>query len=93
MIARILASTSQAKELVESQLTNLKHTFLAQNISVEKIEVSTQPQYQTERNLQRENEQHGQQSGRQQKEQNNQESNEDVSFTTTLLDELVNIKV
>lgn len=93
MIARILASTSQAKELVESQLTNLKHSFLAQNISVEKIEVSTQLQYQTERNLQRENEQHGQQSGRQQKEQNNQEPNEDVSFTTALLDELVNIKV
>jgi len=86
MIARILASTSQAKELVESQLSNLKHSFLAQNISVEKIEVSTQLQYQTERNLQRENEQHGQQSGRQQKEQDNQEPNEDVSFTTFLLD-------
>lgn len=94
MIAKILASTSQAKELVESQLTNLKHSFLAQNISVEKIEVSTQLQYQTEKNLQRENEQHGQQSGRQQKEQNNQEQNEDVSsFTTALLDELVNIKI
>lgn len=93
MIARILASTSQAKDLVESQLSNLKHSFLAQNISVEKIEVSTQLQYQTERNLQRENEQHGQQSGRQQKEQDNQEPNEDVSFTTALLDELVNIKV
>ncbi len=93
MIARILASTSQAKELVESQLSNLKHSFLAQNISVEKIEVSTQLQYQTERNLQRENEQHDQQSGRQQKEQDNQEPNEDASFTTALLDELVNIKV
>ncbi|WP_257215719.1 flagellar hook-length control protein FliK [Fredinandcohnia onubensis] len=93
MIARILASTSQAKELVESQLSNLKHSFLAQNISVEKIEVSTQLQYQTERNLQRENEQQGQQSGRQQKQQDNQEPNEDVSFTTALLDELVNIKV
>lgn len=94
MIARILASTSQAKELVESQLNNLKHTFLAQNISVDKIEVSTQLQHQTERSLQRDGEQQqGQKSGRQQKEQNPQEKNEDQSFTSALLDELVNFKV
>ncbi|MDR4886496.1 flagellar hook-length control protein FliK [Fredinandcohnia sp. QZ13] len=94
MIARIMASTTQAKELVESQLTNLKHTFLAQNISVEKIEVSTQLQYQTERSLQRESEQQqGQQSGRQPKENDQQETNEDHSFTSVLLDELVNFKV
>ncbi|MEH7222561.1 flagellar hook-length control protein FliK [Bacillus sp. JJ1566] len=94
MIARIMASSTQAKELVESQLTNLKQTFLAQNISVEKIEVSTQLQYQTERSLQRENEQQqGQQSGKQPKENNQQESSEDQSFTSVLLDELVNFKV
>ncbi|THE14471.1 hypothetical protein E1I69_04155 [Bacillus timonensis] len=94
MIARIMASTTQAKELVESQLTNLKHTFLAQNISVDKIEVSSQLQYQTERSLQRESEQQqGQQSGRQPKENNQQETNEDHSFTSVLLDELVNFKV
>ncbi|MFS0823609.1 flagellar hook-length control protein FliK [Bacillus sp. 1P02SD] len=94
MIARIMASTTQAKELVESQLTNLKHTFLAQNISVEKIEVSSQLQYQAERSLQRESEQQqGQQSGRQPKENNQQETNEDHSFTSVLLDELVNLKV
>ncbi|WP_223254369.1 flagellar hook-length control protein FliK [Bacillus sp. HNG] len=94
MIARIMASTTQAKELVESQLTNLKHTFLAQNISVEKIEVSTQLQYQTERSLQRESEQQqGQQSGRQPKENDQQETNDEHSFTSVLLDELVNFKV
>ncbi|MCC3357470.1 flagellar hook-length control protein FliK [Bacillus sp. REN16] len=94
MIARIMASTSQAKELVESQLSNLKLTFVAQNISVEKIEVSTQLQYQTERSLQRESEQQqGQHSGRQQKENNQQEANEEQSFTSALLDELVNFKV
>lgn len=94
MIARIMASTSQAKELVESQLTNLKQTFLAQNISVEKIEVSTQLQYQAEKNLQRESEQQrDQHSGRQQKQQNEQEPSEEQSFTAALLDELVNFKV
>ncbi|MEH7382526.1 flagellar hook-length control protein FliK [Bacillus sp. JJ1533] len=94
MIARIMASTTQAKELVESQITNLKHTFLAQNISVEKIEVTSQLQYQTERNLQRESEQQqGQQSGRQQKENHQQETNEEQTFTSVLLDELVNFKV
>ncbi len=94
MIARIMASTTQAKELVESQLTNLKHTFLAQNISVEKIEVSTQLQYQTERSLQRESgQQQGQQSGRQQRENNQQETKDEQSFSSTLLDELVNFKV
>ncbi|MEH7234770.1 flagellar hook-length control protein FliK [Bacillus sp. JJ1562] len=95
MIARILASSTQAKELVESQLTNLKQTFLAQNISVEKIEVSTQLQYQTERSLQRGNEQQqGQQSGKQPEESDQQETtNDDQSFTSVLLDELVNFKV
>ncbi|MEH7385733.1 flagellar hook-length control protein FliK [Bacillus sp. JJ1521] len=94
MIARIMASTAQAKELVESQITNLKHTFLAQNISVEKIEVSTQLQYQTERSLQRESEQQqGQHSGRQQKENKQQDTKDEQSFSSTLLDELVNFKV
>src|SRR5690606_18894540 len=97
MIARIMASTSQAKELLESQLANLRHTFIAQNISVDKIEVSTQLQYQTERNMQRENEhqqEQRQQSDRQQDEQSKQEhGGDETSFTSTLLNELVNFKV
>src|SRR5690606_35218041 len=97
MIARIMASTSQAKELLETQLANLRHTFIAQNISVDKIEVSTQLQYQTERNMQRENEhqqEQRQQSYRQQDEQSKQEhGGDETSFTSTLLNELVNFKV
>ncbi|WP_010282432.1 flagellar hook-length control protein FliK [Bacillus timonensis] len=94
MIARIMASTSQAKDLVESQLSNLKHSLQAQNISIEKIEVSTQLPSQTEKSLQRESEQQqGHHSGKQQKDQDKQETNEDQTFTAALHDELVNFKV
>ena len=42
MIAKIIASTSQAKELLDSQLQGLKQAFVNQNIPVEKLELSQQ---------------------------------------------------
>ncbi|WP_449540499.1 flagellar hook-length control protein FliK [Ferdinandcohnia sp. Marseille-Q9671] len=93
MIARIMATTSQAKELIESQLTNLKHSFLSQNITVEKIEVSSQLQYQTEEsNLYKDSEQQKRQPDQGKKENEQHETNEEQSFFS-FLDELVNIKV
>lgn len=40
MTAKILASTSTAKEMLDSQIQGLKHAFSSQNLHVEKIEVS-----------------------------------------------------
>ncbi|CAN7429591.1 flagellar hook-length control protein FliK [Rossellomorea sp. LjRoot5] len=40
MTAKILASTTSAKEMLDSQIHGLKHAFSAQNLNVEKIEIS-----------------------------------------------------
>ena len=39
MMARMMASTSMAKEMLDSQLQSLKLAFTQQNIPVDKIEV------------------------------------------------------
>ncbi|WP_230203659.1 flagellar hook-length control protein FliK [Bacillus massiliigorillae] len=55
MMAKIIASTKGAKELLDSQLQGLKQSFVNQNISVDKIEVSQNfTNFSQERNLQRE---------------------------------------
>lgn len=57
MMARIIASSSGAKELLDSQLNGLKQAFANQNISVEKLEISQSfTNLSQERNLQREQE-------------------------------------
>ncbi|MFS0865103.1 flagellar hook-length control protein FliK [Fredinandcohnia sp. 179-A 10B2 NHS] len=93
LIARIMASTSQAKELVESQLSSLKQSFIMQNISVEKIEITNQQLFQSERSLQRDAEQQKQQTPQQKDDRDNHDVNEEESFSSTLLDELLNIEV
>ncbi|MEI2663888.1 flagellar hook-length control protein FliK [Rossellomorea sp. LJF3] len=40
MTAKILASTTSAKEMLDSQIHGLKHAFSAQNLNVEKIEIA-----------------------------------------------------
>lgn len=40
MTARILASTALGKEMLDSQLTQLRHAFVQQNIQVDRIDVS-----------------------------------------------------
>ncbi|PWA13507.1 hypothetical protein DCC39_01040 [Pueribacillus theae] len=42
LIARITAQTETAKQLIESQLHQLRHAFIAQQINVEKIEIGQQ---------------------------------------------------
>lgn len=42
IIARILTSTSVAKDMMESQLNGLKHAFSSQNIQIERVEISQQ---------------------------------------------------
>lgn len=55
MMARIIASSNGAKELLDGQLHGLKQAFVNQNIPVEKVELSQQfSNLSQERNLQRE---------------------------------------
>ncbi|RWR14126.1 flagellar hook-length control protein FliK [Siminovitchia fortis] len=42
MIARILASTSMAKDLLDSQIHQLRQAFVQQNIQVDKVDISYQ---------------------------------------------------
>jgi flagellar hook-length control protein FliK len=78
---------------VESQLSSLKQSFIMQNISVEKIEITNQQLFQSERSLQRDTEQQKQQTPQQKDDKDNHDVNEEESFSSTLLDELLNIEV
>ena len=46
IIAKLLTTTTAAKELLESQLQSLKHAFSSQNIQVERIDISNGAQFQ-----------------------------------------------
>ncbi|MCA1053514.1 flagellar hook-length control protein FliK [Rossellomorea aquimaris] len=72
MTAKILAATSTAKELIDSQLQGLKHAFNAQNIQVDKIEVS-----QAISDPDRQNKGQSQQQSNDQPEHRHQESSKD----------------
>ncbi|MBE4908726.1 flagellar hook-length control protein FliK [Bacillus luteolus] len=92
MIARIIASSGAAKDVLESQIQSLKQSFLSQNIQVEKIEVSQQFQ-QPDRFLQKESQQHNGHGNRQMNDNNQQEESElNQSFESALQEEL-NVKV
>lgn len=93
MIARIIASSKTAKEVIETNLNSLRHVFTTQNISVEKFEIQYQGEGRFEESYKESNQQ-GDQSKR--KDQNvtnpnkgEDEDSEEVSFK----DELVNIMI
>lgn len=48
LIAKITAQSDAAKKLIESQLHQLRHALIAQNIQVEKIEITTSANVQQE---------------------------------------------
>lgn len=68
MTAKIIASTTQAKELLDSQMHGLKQAFVNQNIPVEKLELSQQfANLSQDRQLNREQgQQQGEQAGNEQ---------------------------
>jgi flagellar hook-length control protein FliK len=92
MIARIIASSGAAKDVLESQIQSLKQSFSSQNIQVEKIEISQQLQ-QSERSLQKDSGQNSGQGNRQMNEQNQQEESETTQSFETALQEELNVKV
>ncbi|WP_171050827.1 flagellar hook-length control protein FliK [Bacillus sp. BHET2] len=89
MTAKILASTSTAKEMLDSQIQGLKHAFSAQNLQVEKIEIA-QAFADTERPYKGQSQQHSSQQQKQnQSEQSEQREEEIQSFK----DYLVNTEI
>lgn len=84
MIARIITTSGTAKEALESQLNGLKQAFAAQNISVERIEISQQ-NLQQERFLNKDQHQQHRQPDRQQQDSNEEQADFNLSFEEALL--------
>ncbi|WP_066289041.1 flagellar hook-length control protein FliK [Bacillus sp. FJAT-29937] len=84
IIARILTSTANAKDMMESHLNGLRQAFQSQNIQVERIEIS-QAFTSQERSFNREQQHQGQ--GRQQHEERQEKQTGDFnhSFEEALL--------
>lgn len=64
MIAQLMTTTKAAKSAIESQLTQLKQAFVAQNIQIEKIEIQTQQQFLQSDKQQQHDKQNSQQNNR-----------------------------
>ncbi|WP_059350759.1 flagellar hook-length control protein FliK [Bacillus coahuilensis] len=76
LTARILASTGAAKELLDSQLQNLKHSLQQQNVQIEKLEVVQALSEQSKLNKEDQHQQSKQQQTEQQKKEQINESEE-----------------
>ncbi|CAM4035548.1 flagellar hook-length control protein FliK [Lederbergia lenta] len=72
MMARMIASSSTAKDMLDSQLHSLKQAFNQQNIQVDRIEVTF-----SQNDLQKYMNQHARDEGNNRDEQNNTEHNSD----------------
>jgi flagellar hook-length control protein FliK len=84
MMARIITSSGTAKDTLESQINGLKQAFAAQNISVERIEISQQTTQQ-ERFLNRDSQQQHRQPDRQEQEKKEEKAEFNLSFEEALL--------
>ena len=90
IIAKLLTTTTAAKELLESQLQSLKHAFSSQNIQVERIDISNGAQFQDR--LINKDPQRQQQEQQQNQQQQNQDEN-DQAFEYSFSEELLNVEV
>lgn len=92
LTARMLASSSMAKELIESQLHILKQAFAQQNIQIERLEVSNQIYQQQERFEQKNQHFH---SSKDDRSNENTHSNDetDNEFVESLQEALLNYEV
>ncbi|MBT2691448.1 flagellar hook-length control protein FliK [Bacillus sp. ISL-55] len=84
MMARIITTSGTAKETLESQINGLKQAFAAQNLSVERIEV-TQQQAQQERFMNRDSQQQERQPDRGNQEKKEEKGDFNLSFEEALL--------
>jgi flagellar hook-length control protein FliK len=86
MVAKIVTSTQAAKEAIEGQLNHLKQAFNAQNIQVERVEIS-QASTGQERFLNRDGEQ---EQTRQEQAERKEEQKSDQDFNTSFEEALLN---
>ncbi|WP_108669688.1 flagellar hook-length control protein FliK [Peribacillus acanthi] len=92
MVAKILASSGKAKELLDSHLSGLKQAFTNQNLSVERIEVSQSINpFNQEKSLTREHGQNQQQPRQQENTTQEQDENE-VDFLTSFEEALLSVE-
>lgn len=87
MTAKITAATNAAKELLESQLQQLRRAFTQQNMSLEKIEITVGSNEEQERifHREREQEQQRQQHEEQQKQKHEEKKDPALSFAEALI--------
>lgn len=94
LIAKIMATTAKAKDLLESQIQGLKHAFNGQNLQIEKIEVSqAMNSFTQERFLQRESDGSPHHEKGKQERQDDQQENPEAEFTADLEAALLNTEV
>ncbi|WP_053401702.1 flagellar hook-length control protein FliK [Priestia koreensis] len=93
LVARILTSTSEAKELIESQLQALKQTFQHQHLAVDKLEVQQQFQPFTSDQTFKEGQNPSQEGKHQQSEPQQEEESLLEEFEATFQEALLNTKV
>lgn len=91
MMARIIASTATAKDIIESNLNALRHVFTNQNITVEKFEINYQGDSQFEGAKKEQNEQDGSKSRQQASDQ--EDKSKDESHPDSFKEELLNLIV
>ncbi|MES1039108.1 flagellar hook-length control protein FliK [Peribacillus simplex] len=88
--AKILATTVQAKDILENQIHGLKQAFSGQNIQMERIEISqTFNAFNSEKFSQKDADEHNEQ--QESKEESNEEP--ESEFTGSLADALLNLEV
>ncbi|WP_102346943.1 flagellar hook-length control protein FliK [Bacillus sp. Marseille-P3661] len=89
MVARIIASSATAKEVIESNLNSLRHVFSTQNISVEKFDI----QYQGDSQFKGSNKEDSQQHESKQKQQDTDNLKDDSSNSNSFQEELFNMMI
>nr|WP_255550930.1 flagellar hook-length control protein FliK [Sporosarcina sp. E16_8] len=86
MTARILASTALGKEMLDSQLHQLRSAFLQQNLQVERIDVSQTLQDSTKNDRDQAFNQHFRKEGQEADEQQEQTDEEEMTFQEYMID-------
>jgi len=86
MTARILASTALGKEMLDSQLHQLRSAFLQQNLQVERIDVSQTLQDTAKNDRDQAFNQHFRKEGQETDEQQEQNDEEEMTFQEYMID-------
>ncbi|MBO0996878.1 flagellar hook-length control protein FliK [Bacillus sp. SD075] len=90
MSAKIMATTAQAKDMLENQVCGLKQAFSGQNIQIERIEISTAfNAFNSEKFSHKDADEHKEQ--QESKEESKDET--EIEFTGSLADALLNLEV